>query len=346
MDLEQQVGQMLMAGFRGTSAEEGHPILRDIVEYNLGSVVLFDYDVLAGEPGRNIESKGQVQKLIHSLQSHARTPLLVSVDQEGGRVRRLKEGVGFPPMPSASDLGAANDAAETQRVSQRTAVALVELGFNLNLAPVVDLNVYPDNPIIGLKGRSFSADADVVVEQARAFITGHRREGVLCALKHFPGHGSSAADSHLGLVDSTEQWSRGELSPYIQLLEEGMVDAVMTAHVFNRALDAEYPATLSAPILTDLLRDELGFQGVIISDDLQMGAIANHYGFEVALAKAIEAGVDILALANNTLYDCDAVPKACAAIVRMVEGGQIARERIAASCARIASFKARLEKRV
>ena len=346
MNLEQQVGQMLMAGFRGKIAEEGDAILRDIVEYNLGSVVLFDYDVLLQEPGRNIESMEQVQQLVKTLQAQAPNPLLVSVDQEGGRVRRLKEDVGFPSMPSASELGVRNDAAETQRVSQSTAAALAELGFNLNLAPVVDLNVYLDNPIIGSKGRSYSADADVVVEQARAFIIGHRNAGVLCALKHFPGHGSSAADSHLDLVDITEQWSRGELAPYIHLLGEGMVDAVMTAHVFNRALDVEYPATLSAPILTDLLRGELGFLGVIISDDLQMGAIANHYGFEVALARAIEAGVDILVLANNTLYDRDVVPKASAAIIRMVEDGQIPRERITASCVRIARLKAQLEERV
>ena len=345
MDLEQQVGQMLMAGFRGTGAERDDPILRDITEYNLGSVVLFDYDVLMGEPGRNIESLEQVQVLLSTLQSHAEIPLLVSVDQEGGRVRRLKETLGFPPMPSARELGASGDSSATQRVSEATAAALAALGINLNLAPVVDLNTNPDNPIIGAKERSFSASASVVVGQARAFIEGHHREGVLCALKHFPGHGSSAADSHLGLVDITEGWSRDELEPYSRLLAEGKVDAIMTAHVFNRALDAEYPATLSAPVLTGMLRGELGFDGVVISDDLQMGAIANHYGFAEALLKAIEAGVDILALANNTLYDRDVVPKACAAIARMVEDGRIARERIAASCARIARLKTHLKAR-
>lgn len=346
MDVEQQVGQMLMAGFRGVSAERDHPIIRDITECNLGSVVLFDYDVLLGEFGRNIESLEQVQTLVATLQANAKTPLLVSVDQEGGRVRRLKETLGFPPMPSASQLGAVGDSAATRRASQATAAALAALGINLNLAPVVDLNTNPDNPIIGAKERSFSSAASVVAEQAGAFIAGHHREGVLCALKHFPGHGSSAADSHLGLVDITEGWSRDELEPYRRLLEADSVDAVMTAHVFNRVLDAEYPATLSAPVLTGVLRGELGFDGVVISDDLQMGAIANHYGFAEALLKAIEAGVDILALANNTLYDRDVVPKACAAIAGMVRDGRIARERIEASCARIARLKSRLKGRV
>jgi beta-N-acetylhexosaminidase len=308
-------------GFRGLCAQEGDPIVRDIEEYGVGSVVLFDFDVLLKERGRNIESLSQVKRLVASLQARAGGQLFVCVDQEGGQVCRMKEALGFPALPSAQSLGELDDVAETERLARRTADALAELGVNFNLAPTVDVNLRPENPVIGGKERSFSADNEVVVRHARAFISGHSGAHVLCALKHFPGHGSSMADSHLG---------------------EGAVDAIMTAHVFHRGLDPAYPATLSEPIIGGLLRRDLAFDGVVVSDDMQMGAIANHYGLEEALRAAIVAGVDIITLANNTLYECDIVPRAVQSIVQLVERGEISRERIATSCRRIAQLRARL----
>ena len=342
MELNAKIGQMLMAGFRGLSAGPADPIIRDIREYHLGGVVLFDYDVPLASSERNIQSFAQVHALINALQMASVEPLLVAVDQEGGQVRRLREAVEFPSLPSAQVLGERGDPAWTCELAAETARALSSLGFNLNLAPVVDLNLNPQNPVVGGSERSYSADPNVVVAHARAFIEGHRQHGLPCTLKHFPGHGSSADDSHMDLVDVTQSWSRSELEPYAELIAAGLADAVMTAHVFNRHLDSDFPATLSEATISGILRGELGYDGVVLTDDIQMGAIANHYGFEVALERAIGAGADIVILANNTLYEEDSVPRAAACIRRLVEAGKVAEERIDESCARIARLKATL----
>src|SRR5690606_10098573 len=167
------------------------------------------------------------------------------------------------------------------------AATLAEAGINLNLAPVVDVNVNPDNPVIGQLERSFSGDPDVVTEQAKAFIEAHHEHGVLCTLKHFPGHGSSEADSHLGFVDVTNLWSRQELEPFRNLIDAGLADAIMTAHIFNANWDSEHPATLSRAVITGILREELGYDGVVITDDMQMGAIRDFYGFEAAVVMSV-----------------------------------------------------------
>ena len=183
------------------------------------------------------------------------------------------------------------------------AKTLAAAGINHNLAPVVDINSNPANPVIGALGRSFSADPAVVIAQARAFIEAHHAHDVTTTLKHFPGHGSSQADSHLGLVDVSATWQRDELEPYRVLIGEGIVDTVMTAHVFNTQLDPTYPATLSKATITGILRDELGFDGVVITDDMNMQAITSQYGFEQAAVLAVQAGADLLAYGNNLVYD-------------------------------------------
>jgi len=222
------------------------------------------------------------------------------------------------------------------------AATLAALGINLNLAPVVDVNVNPANPVIAKYGRSFSADPETVTAHAFEFVRAHHEQGVLCTLKHFPGHGSSTEDSHLGMVDVTETWSRRELVPYVRVIEAGQADAIMTAHVFNADLDAEHPATLSPPTVTDMLRQELGYDGVVISDDMQMGAITKHYGFERAVRRAIEAGIDIIAFANNSVYEEDVAVRAIAHIKRLVQQGIISEARIDRSYHRIRRLKDRL----
>jgi beta-N-acetylhexosaminidase len=215
-------------------------------------------------------------------------------------------------------------------------------GVNLNIAPVVDLNTNPSNPIIGDLERSFSADPDVVTRHAMAFIEAHHDAGVLCSLKHFPGHGSSTADSHLGFVDVTDTWTDAELIPYRNLIDADRADTVMTAHVFNAKLDPDVPATLSKRVITGILRERLGFDGVIITDDMLMGAIANYYDFARSLEAAIDAGADILAIANNSIYDPDIADKAHRAVRSAVEAGRISESRIDESYRRIAALKARL----
>ena len=285
--LEEKIGQMLMIGFRGLAVDESPHIVRDLKEYHLGGVVLFDYDVPSRTPVRNVDSPGQVGELVAALKSHASYPLLVAIDQEGGRVNRLKERFGFPPTLSAGYLGETDHPDTTRFHAERTARMLSELGINLNFAPVVDLNLNPDNPIIGGIDRSFSADPHQVVRHARIFSEAHRRAGVRSTLKHFPGHGSSEDDSHLGMVDVTGLWSESELIPYRELIRNGDAELIMTAHIFNQKLDEDHPATLSRKVITGILREELGFDGVVVSDDMQMDAVRSYYGVEKAIELAI-----------------------------------------------------------
>lgn len=339
VSLDVKIGQMLMVGFRGLKVSDDDPIVQDMRDRHLGGVVLFDYDVPSKTPVRNIESPEQVKALVEALQAVSSIPLLVAIDQEGGKIRRLKEKFGFPSTVSHQYLGTTNDIALTHEHATAMAQTLAQLGINLNLAPVVDLNTNPDNPIIGQLERSFSADPDVVTNHALEFIRAHHEQGVLCTLKHFPGHGSSTDDSHLGLVDVTDTWSPTELEPYANIIEAGEADAIMTAHVFNANLDPEYPATLSKPTITGILREELNYDGVVISDDMQMGAIANHYGFETAIQAAIEAGVDIIAIANNSVYEEDVAARTVALIKQLVQDGKISQARINESYQRIRRLK-------
>jgi beta-N-acetylhexosaminidase len=204
------------------------------------------------------------------------------------------------------------------------------------------VNINPDNPVIAAYERSFSADPDIVTEHALEFTKAHHEQGVLCTLKHFPGHGSSTGDSHRGLVDITDTWSRTELEPYRNIIEAGQADAIMTAHVFNANLDPERPATLSKPTITGILREALDYDGVVISDDMQMGAIAQYYGLEAAIQAAIEAGVDILAFANNSVFVEDVAARAISVIKRLVGDGRVSEERIRESDGRIQRLKSRL----
>jgi beta-N-acetylhexosaminidase len=340
--LDVKIGQMLMVGFRGLTLRENSTIMRNIQDERVGAVVLFDQDVGLGRAARNIASPEQVQTLIDQLQQAAPTPLLVAVDQEGGRVSRLHERYGFPPMASPAYLGVINDLEKTDATADQMAAIMAELGINLNLAPVVDLNVNPNNPIIGKLGRSISNDPQTVVAHAAAMISAYHRHGIMCTLKHFPGHGSSLGDTHYGFVDVTQTWREEELQPFEKLIDAGLADAVMTAHIFNARLDDALPATLSHKIITGMLREQLGHDGVIISDDMQMGAISNHYAFDEAIQVAVLAGVDMIALANNIRFAQNVADRAHNAIRRMVEEGKIGEARIDASYRRIMALKQRI----
>lgn len=340
--LRDKIGQMLLVGFRGLTVQESASVVADIREHALGGILLFDYDTPTASPIRNIASPEQLFALVSGLQAAASTPLIVAVDEEGGRVARLDERHGFPPTVSAREMGERGDLAFTRQEAARMARTLHSAGINLNLAPVVDLDVNPLNPIIGALRRSFSADPAVVAAQAGAFIDAHHEVGVACTLKHFPGHGSSTGDTHLGVVDVTTTWSEIELDPFRRLMAGGSVDAILTAHVFNSTLDPDYPATLSRATITGILRDRLGYDGLVLSDDMQMGAIRDEFGYEDAVRLAINAGVDILTIANQQLFEDGIVGRTIDLVERMVGDGQISGERIDASYRRIQAFKAGL----
>jgi beta-N-acetylhexosaminidase len=221
---------------------------------------------------------------------------------------------------------------------------LAGLGININFGPVVDLASNPTNPIIAKYGRAFSANEDTVIVMAKEFIKEHHKYGVLTSLKHFPGHGSSKDDTHLGIADVTNTWEERELKPYQALIDSGLVDAVMTSHIVNKKLDKQgNPGTLSADILNGILRQRLKFQGVIFTDDMQMHAITKHYGLEEAIKLAINGGVDIMTFSNNIQGSEErTVDKVHAIIRKMVLNGEIEKGRIDESFKRIIALKARL----
>jgi len=339
--LERKLAQMLLLGFPGETLQPGSPIDEAIRRYGVGGVVLFDNNVDLGVTNRNITGPVQLKQLTAALHQAAETPLFLAVDQEGGVVARLKERYGFPPSLSARRLGQQDDQVLTRSAADAIAAMLHEYGFNLNLAPVVDLSSNPDNPVIALKERSFSADPALVARHAAEFIKSHHRRNILTCLKHFPGHGSSHDDSHLGLVDVTRYWSEDELVPYRTLIGQGLCDMVMTAHTFHTTLDPDYPATLSKATIDGILRKQLGFDGVVISDDLYMGAIIQHYSYETAVEKAINAGVDLLVVANDKLYSPDIMPRTIALLTELVLQGRILPQRIDQACGRIMALKER-----
>lgn len=339
--LEEKIGQLLMVGFRGMEVADSSHIIADIKERNLGGIVLFDYDVETKGP-RNIESPEQVKKLVGELQALSDQKLIIAIDQENGLVNRLKAKYGFPDFnKSAQYLGSLNQLDSTQYWADSTAKTLKNLGINLNFAPVVDVNVNPLSPAIGNKERSYSADPAIVASQAALVIDAHSRQNILTSLKHFPGHGSAKSDSHAGFTDLSETWSEMELEPYKTLIESKKAQMIMTAHVFNKQLDAELPATLSKAIIQNLLRGKLGWQGVVISDDMHMGAITENYGLEDAIEKSLNAGVDILVFANNNgrFYQSDAISKAKAIIIKLIKEGKVSKERIQESYDRIQALK-------
>jgi beta-N-acetylhexosaminidase len=339
-----KIGQMILAGFRDDKLKDKNLILADLHERYLGGVVLFDYDVALQKYKRNIKSPKQLQQLNADLLAETSVPpLLISVDQEGGRINRLKPAYGFPPSYSEQYLGTLNDLNFTHQCAQTTAQTLKSVDINLNLAPVVDLNVNPDNPIIGKYERSFSADPDIVTAHSLEVIKAHHEYGRATTLKHFPGHGSSTGDSHQGFVDVTDTWSEVELEPFRNIIQAGMCDVVMTAHIFNAHLDPDYPATLSEPTITGILREQLRWDGVVITDDMGMGAITQYYGFETAIELAVKAGADILAYANNSsVFDPTIPARACAVVQGLVERGVITESRVDQSYRRIMRLKDQL----
>ncbi len=334
------IGQMFLAGFNGCEVAADHWVIAAIERDLLGGVILFDRNINTSV--QNIRSPEQLKTLVNELQQHAAIPLFVAIDQEGGKVCRLKERDGFPASVSAGVL-AEQGVAATEQTADAMAETLADLGINLNFAPVVDLDLNPDNPIISRYQRSFGRDPKKVAAHARAFIEAHHRYGIGCCLKHFPGHGSSGSDSHLGFVDSTACWQRVELDPYQYLIDCGYSDGIMTAHLVNRELDpSSLPATLSHGVVDGLLRRELKFPGVVFSDDLQMRAISDGWTYTDAVQRAVLAGVDVLVVGNNLDPRQDAVREGVQAIGDLLDKGVIDENRVSQSLKRIALFKEKI----
>ena len=332
--LEERIAGLLVVGFRGARLADAGWIHAGLTERGLGGVILFDRDQLTGQ-ARNVISASQVRRLTGELRAAASDRrILVGVDQEGGVVTRLSPAHGFPAVSSEGAIGAGT-AAAARRWATGLAGTLADAGFDLNFAPVVDLDVNPRSPAIGALDRSFSADPDVVVRMATVEIDAHRGAGVLTTLKHFPGIGSSTTNTDFGVADVTDTWTRTELEPFRRLIAAGKADLVMAGHVVNRHLDPARPASLSAAVVGDLLRGELGWGGVVVTDDLQAAAITKAFGADEAVLLALEAGCDLLLFANQQVYDDGIVERVVTTVANAVRAGRVAESRIDEAYARV-----------
>ena len=327
MSVEQKVGQLMVVGFEGTHINAD--IKSNISHHFVGGVTLF---------ARNIQSPRQIATLTNDLQkltcqTEHQIPLFIAMDQEGGWVARLKTGATV--LPGNMALGAAGATELAEQAGTITAIELAAVGVNLNFAPVIDVNNNPRNPVIDR--RSFGECPDLVSRLGCAYIKGLQQTGVLATAKHFPGHGDTTVDSHTDLPTvghDVERIRAIELKPFRAAIE-AKVGAIMTAHIVYSTLDANRPATLSRPILTNLLREELGFDGLVVTDDMEMKAIDTRYRTGEAAVMAIEAGTDMVL----TLWRYRNQREVFNALVSAVKSGRISEERIEQSVDRILKYK-------
>ena len=336
---------MLMVGFKGDSVTGDCDAARYVRDLKVGAIVLFDIDMTGAATlgSRNITSKERLTRMTAQLQAWADYPLLIATDQEGGKVARLKPQYGFLPTVTAEYLGTVDNEDTTRYYASRLSREMREAGVNVNLAPVVDV-LNHDCAAVGHFLRCFSTDIQAITRHAGWFIDESHKQGVLCTLKHFPGHGNAIDDSHYGFVDVTNAWTRAELEPFKALIDAGQVDLVMTAHLFNRQIDEDYPATLSAKTINGLLRGELGYEGVVVTDDLYMKAIRDQYSIPTALELAINAGADLICVGNNinTGFEADRPFKLVEMIVNSVKEGRIPWQRMQESHERLMKLGVKL----
>lgn len=296
-EIKKMIGKMIILGFDGQTITKSTTLRNDIKKYNLGGVILFD-KYYKSKKKKNIKNPKQLKKLISDIKTFSNNKMFISIDQEGGWVSRLNKKNGFIKTPKASFVS--KKGLDFAKKTYKTlAFELSNLGINLNFAPVVDLAINKKNRVIVYQGRSFSKNPKKIIQYSKVFIEEMNKQGVTSVLKHFPGHGSSFGDSHQGFVDITNTWDKKELIPYTELINKNYVNMIMTAHVYNKNLDKNYPATLSHNINTFMLKEKMNYQGIIISDDLQMKAITKHYTLKETVTLAINSGVNILLFGNH-----------------------------------------------
>ncbi|PLX04562.1 MAG: hypothetical protein C0594_09045 [Marinilabiliales bacterium] len=335
--LDEMIGQMILVGVDGNKVDSSNSTIKAIQKGTTGGVILYEKNISSTHSEQNLKA------LVDSLQHYSKIPLFICIDQEGGKVNRLKEKYGFPASVSAAHLGNVNNIDTTYYYSELMAKTLKNIGININFAPVLDLSVQ-DN-FIKKYERCFSDDPEITTKHAIEFIKGHRKHNCGTVVKHFPGHGSADGNSHFNMVNVTNSWQEFELIPYKNIIDSGYCDAVMTAHIINFKLEEDtIPSTLSYKVIQELLRDSLGFEGVVFSDDMQMKAISDYYGFKKAVKLAINAGVDVLMYSHNIRGTTDRqAEKIHKTIKKLVEEGDIKKERIEEAYNRIISLKKQIK---
>lgn len=335
--LDFKIGQMILIGM--PKSELDTLVLDEVRKGKVGAIIFFEKNI----PNRP-NAFASVKKMTWTYQHAAPMPLLICIDQEGGKVNRLKEKYGFTRSISAASIGKYGSLDSVRFYAEATAATLAGLGFNVNFAPTVDLAINKNNTVIAKPERAYSNNVDTVVMMAKEVIEQHRKFGVITSLKHFPGHGSSKEDTHFGVADVTTTWSERELEPFKRLIDDGYADGVMTSHIVNKNLDKNgLPGTLSKEILDGILRKKLGYKGVVFSDDMQMQAISKNFGLEETIRLTINAGVDIMCFSNNIQgSEARTVDKVHTIIKQMVLNGQISQQRINESFVRIKKLKGSL----
>ena len=334
---------MILVGFRGMTALEAEPVMRNIADGIVGAVVLYDVDAETSGT-RNIQRPDQVRELVAALKAASEIPLLVTIDAEGGIRHRLREKYGFGPVVGAAEMGQRNDLSLTHSAASVIALQLADLGMDMNLCPAVDL-VNPGDAAISAGRRGFASDPAVVAAHAKEWILAHHEHGVLTTVKHFPGLGGIQRPYMPGRGEVVGGWSVDELTPYRALMAEGLLDSVLTNGVTHPELDPDFPSCLSARVVSDLLRRQVGFDGVVMSPPMEMLAIWDVHGFERGTILAVNAGIDLLLYCNQSNavpYSDHRAPEAVDVIMRAVERGEIAESRIDQACSRILDLKSRL----
>jgi beta-N-acetylhexosaminidase len=321
MSQTEKLGQMVMMGIQGTKVDDDS--LYMLNQYHMGGVILFD---------RNMESPEQVKQLTSDLQaqSNEKVPLFIGIDEEGGDVVRMAEKL--TPPPSQKEIGATGDIEQAKTWAIKTAKSLKEMGINVNFAPVADVGSNDK--------RSYSTDTNTVIDFVRAATKGYQQENIIYSLKHFPGIGKGRVDSHVdsSSIDVTKEILMAEdILPFKTIIDENEPNDyfILVSHLKYPALDEEYPASLSSKIMTDLLRNELGYKGIIITDDMEMGAVANHNEFRSIGVNAVKAGADIVLVCHEYEHQQEVY----LGLLDAVNSGEISQERIDESVKRIIKVK-------
>ncbi len=329
--IEKMAGQLLVTGFPGGSAGAGSTkaLAAHIAKGRAGGALFLRHNV----------KSGKAVKQMASMMIGASRQSLLAIDQEGGKVQRLGKKHGFTPIPTAKWVAGNKSLKEAQALYTKAGRELRAAGFNMNMAPSVDIHD-PKNPVIGKYGRGFSSDVERISAYAGAFVKGFASAGVACSLKHFPGHGSSRSDSHDGFVDISKTWSASEIVPFQKLASAAPM--IMGGHLFHPEFsNGKAPVTFSQKALTTKLRRGLGYKGIILTDDLDMGAIRKSFQLREAIILSLAAGNDLLLLSNSLNYDEDLPVKATRWISNAVKEGRVSSSQIKASYARVMAVKKR-----
>ena len=323
LDLETQAARLFTVGFHGKAVSDD---LSRLLARGVGGVIFFS---------RNVGQPAEVTETTSAIKRQAGRPVVIALDQEGGKVARLRQG--FSELPSLRALGETGSTALTREIGGLIGRELRAVGFDMNYAPVLDVDTNADNPVIG--SRSFGRTPELVSELGVALCAGLESEGVAACGKHFPGHGDTSQDSHLQLprlAHSLERLQQVELAPFAAAIAAG-IPSLMTAHVIFEPLDAVHPATMSRAVVHGLLREKMRYDGLVVSDDLEMRAIADHYTIEDTVVRGLHAGVDQFLCCHTA----ELAHRAIEAVVHAVENGTLSRETLAAANRRIRTFSDR-----